>query len=396
VSGGTFAQSGEAKVQLDDLRKHGYEALYNLDYEEARRSFKEMVRLFPEHPAGPQCMAASLWLEELNRSRRLRASLYDDESIQKGTGTRADKRTVDQFRDWIRKAKLLSEARLRDNPKDPEALYFLGATEGLKAVFTASVERRFLAASRDAASASDRHREVLKLDPGFHDAELTIGMYDYVVGSLPLPLKMLATIGGVRGSKKRGLETLERVARDGHWARDIARVLLVDLYKRERRWNEAVNVSRDLSTRYPGNYLFQLQLADSLVLRSNSLRKENGTQAARESDESEAFRIFASLLNRRGSQPEPIPRDVIHFRFGENLLLAQEPERAAQEFLSVCNVSDVEADLATLARLRAAQAFDLAGKRREALNEYQAVLKGPNVSNAYEQARNGLRQPYRR
>jgi hypothetical protein len=383
-------------VQLDELRRKGYEALFNLDYEAARRSFKEMVRLLPDHPAGPQSMAASIWLEELNRSRRLRASLYDDDSLQKGTGQTADKRTVDEFREWTRKTRNLAEARLRNNPKDVEALYFLGASDGLKAVFAASVERRFMAASRDAASASDRHRDVLKLDPGFHDAELTIGMYEYVVGALPLPLRMLATIGGIRGSKKRGLETLERVARDGHWARDIARVLLIDLYKREKRWTDAVETARDLSSRYPGNYLFQLQLADSLIYRSNSLRKEGSADSAVNNDEREAFRIFEVLLNRHGNQGAKIPLDVIHFRFGENLLLARQPARAAQEFLAAYDVAEVDPDLATLARLRAGQSFDLAGKRREAMNEYLAVFKRPNVANAHEEARRGLRTPYRK
>ena len=82
------------------------------------------------------------------------------------------------------------------------------------------------------------------------DAELTIGLYNYILGALPLPLKMLARSFGVSGSKKRGMETLERVSREGHWARDVARVLLVDLYKREKRWDDAIQVSRELADHY--------------------------------------------------------------------------------------------------------------------------------------------------
>jgi outer membrane protein assembly factor BamD (BamD/ComL family) len=43
-----------ASAQLDALRRSGVEALYNLDYDKAQRDFKEIGRLYPNHPAGPQ------------------------------------------------------------------------------------------------------------------------------------------------------------------------------------------------------------------------------------------------------------------------------------------------------------------------------------------------------
>jgi tetratricopeptide (TPR) repeat protein len=381
------------RVSLDDLRSQGSEALYNLDYEGARRRFQEMLLLFPEHPAGPQSMATSLWLEELNRSRRLHATLYSAESQQKGTAEVPDAATVREFREWIRKAKQLSQALLHKDPRDVEALYFLGATAGLDAVFAASIERRFFAASRLASSAVDRHREVLKLDPQFHDASLSIGLYSYVLGSLPLPIRMLASIGGMRGSKKRGLEMLERVAREGRWARDVARVVLIDLYKREKRWSDALTLSRDLGSRYPRNYGFQLQTADTLVRRSAEQEKAKGGAAPQvlSPDEREAFGIFDGLINEK----DRFPLDVIHFRYGETLLIAKQSEKAAREFLSAARLADSDALLKSTARLRAAQSMDLAGKRQDALAEYRAILKGPNVGSVHEQARRGLREAYR-
>lgn len=391
-------QPGEVdRARLDDLRERGYEALYNLDYEGARRKFKEMAQLFPDHPVGPQCLAASLWLQELNRSRHLQASLYSAESFYAKTEGKADPRMVEQFREWTRTATQLAEARLRRNPDDVEALYFLGATEGLKAIFAAAVERRFIAALNDGSSAANRHRKVLKLDPNFRDAELTIGMHDYIVGSLPVPVKVLASVGGVRGSKKRGLETLERVARNGRWARDIARVLLIDLYKREKRWAEAVTLGRELAARYPRNYLFRLQTADALVARAVSPRQaKDASGSTTDADLQQAFGIFESLLHGRGSRDAAAPAraapDLIHFRYGEALLAAEQPVRAAQEFLAAAKLTGAEPELATMARLRAAQSLDLAGRRGEAVVEYRAVLNRPNINHAHEEARRGLRR----
>ncbi|MGH9907030.1 MAG: hypothetical protein ACRD8U_15785, partial [Pyrinomonadaceae bacterium] len=81
------------RSRLDAMRTEGYEALYNLDYGEARRLFKEMAQRFPDHPAGPQSLAATLWLEELNRSRHLQVSLYSTESLTTRTD-KVDPRTV--------------------------------------------------------------------------------------------------------------------------------------------------------------------------------------------------------------------------------------------------------------------------------------------------------------
>lgn len=387
--------AGAEGSRLDELRARGYEALYNLDYEDARRIFRVMSEAFPDHPAGPQCLAAALWLEELNRARHLQASLYSAESFAARADEKPDPRTVEQFRQLTRQAKSLAEARLRRDKRDVEALYFLGATEGLKAVFAAAAERRFMDALSDASEAAELHRQVLKLDPSYRDAELTIGMHNYILGSLPLPLKLLASVGGMRGSKKRGLEAVERVAREGRWARDVARLLLIDLYKREKRWAEAASVARELGARYPRNYLLQLQAADALVAQAATLRRaKNAPHAAGADPEREAFRIFDSLLRERAKRNAVT--DLVHFRYGEALLAAGQPDRAAREFLAPAERPTAPPDFATLARLRAAQSLDLAGKRADALAAYRAVLSRPNFQRSHEEARRGLRETYRR
>ncbi|HEX2270903.1 MAG TPA: hypothetical protein VHH35_15270, partial [Pyrinomonadaceae bacterium] len=60
----TAGQTDEKRARLDTLRAEGYEALYNLDYEGARKRFREMIQLAPDHPSGSQCFAASLWVEQ--------------------------------------------------------------------------------------------------------------------------------------------------------------------------------------------------------------------------------------------------------------------------------------------------------------------------------------------
>src|SRR3989442_11916884 len=168
------------RAKFETLRVSGSEALFNLDYETARKQFKEMAVAISNYPAGPQFLADTLWAETLYQTRRLQSSLYgSDDTFYSTSDDKADPRIVDQFRTLTRQARLLTEARLKQFPKDPEALYFMGAIAGLKASFEEAVDRRHFAALKDGSDAVDKHREVIKLDPSYRDAELTIGLYDY-------------------------------------------------------------------------------------------------------------------------------------------------------------------------------------------------------------------------
>jgi hypothetical protein len=67
--------SESERARFESLRKSGLEALYNIDYDKAYRDFKEIATLYPNHPGGPQLLAARLWIKTLYESRRLQSSL---------------------------------------------------------------------------------------------------------------------------------------------------------------------------------------------------------------------------------------------------------------------------------------------------------------------------------
>ncbi|MFN2515218.1 MAG: tetratricopeptide repeat protein [Pyrinomonadaceae bacterium] len=383
------------RPQFELLRRNGLEALYNLDYDKAQKDFKEIGRLYPNHPAAPQLLAARVWIKTLYESRRLQSSLFSSDSFYSSGDDKVDPKVVDEFRSLTREAKRRAEARLKLNSRDIEALDWLAVIQGLKASFEEAVERRHFAALRDGDDAVDYHRQVLKLDPTFIDAGLTVGLYEYVVGSLPLPIKVVAGLTGFRGSKKRGLQMLERVLKEGKWSRDDAKTLLIVLYTREKRFADALAHARDLSARYPRNYLFRLEAADALVSQAEVARKNKNTEAAIKA-EREAFATFEELLHDR-SVRDTVSRalDLVHFKYGEVLLTAGERERAAKEFLAATKVERAEPALVTMAHLYAARAFDLAGKRSDALAHYREVLTRTDIYAAHDEAKKGLRAPYK-
>ena len=383
------------RARFESLRRSGFEALYNIDYDKALRDFKEIAQLCPNHPGGPQLLAARLWIKTLYESRRLQSSLYSSESFYTNGDDKVDPKIVDEFRALTREAKRLAEAKLKQDPKNIEALDFLANTEGLKAAFEEAVERRHFAALRDGNDAVDRHREVLKLDPKYIDAQVTIGLYEYTVGSLPLPVKLLAGLTGFRGSKKKGLALLEQVAKEGQWRQDDAKTVLVLLYTREKRFADILPITRELSAKYPRNYLFRLETADALVAIAAVKRRNKDIDGALQA-EKEAFATFDELLRDRNVRDAAgRALDLIHFKYGEVLLTAGQNDRAAREFLTTTKLDHAEAGLVTMAHLYAARAFDVSGKRDEAVAEYKEVLARPNVYDAHDEARKGLKQAYK-
>lgn len=401
IGGVAIAQQPQATLSVADdaklnaLRSSGLEALYNLDYAKAEIEFKEIGRLYPTSPAGPQLLAARLWIKTLYESRRLQSSLYSSEGFYSSGDDKVDPKVIGEFRNLSREAKRRAELALKQNPNDVDALDWLAVIEGLKASFEEAVERRHFAALKDGNDAVDHHREVLKLDPTRIDANLTLGLYEYAVASLPLPVKIVVGVAGFRGSKRKGLQLVERVTKEGRWSRDDAKTLLIVLYTREKRYNDALAFARELMAKYPRNYLFRLEAADALVSQAEVERKNKNVEAAVKA-EREAFATFEELLHDR-SVRDTVSRalDLVHFKYGEVLLTAGEQDRAAKEFLAATKVERAEPSLVTMAHLYAARAFDLAGKRDDALSQYREVLTRPDIYAAHDEAKKGLREPFK-
>jgi hypothetical protein len=388
--------SDAERERFEQLRDEGSAALYNLDYAKARADFDELLRLFPQHPVGPQYLATALLVETLYNSRRLQSSLFSTDSpfYSKGEDS-ANPEVAKQFWALTGDAQRLALARRKQYPKDTEALYYLGNVAALKATFEETVERRHSAALSDGCDAVELHRQVVKLDPTYADARLTIGTYDYIVGSLPFPLKLMAGFFGAHGSKKRGLATIERVAKEGTGARDQAQTLLVVLYAREKRYGEAAEQARQLSAKYPRNYLYRMEAADALISQAAAAGKADPASAGGDAA-GEAFAIYEALLrDKEVAGAAARMKDLIHFKYGEALMKAGHTERAAAEFLAAARAEGAGEELATMAHLHAAQALDAGNKRAEAVAQYRLVLSRPDVYDAHDEARKGLREPYK-
>jgi tetratricopeptide (TPR) repeat protein len=367
------------------LRAEAIASMYNIDYTTARAKYEEIRKRLPYHPAGYLYLATVTWLEQLYKSRRLQTSLYRDRSSFYAGADKAKEETegdavdpeIDRtFRDLMAQAKTKALALVARNKDDVDALYFLGAVYGVMAGYEASTARKFFTALRNGSRSVDAHQKVLKLNPDYYDAYLSVGMYDYVVGNLPFAYKAIAAIAGHRGNPERGINRLQTVVEKDAATADGARVLLLAVYQNEKRYHDALEILDYLSAKYPRNYLVKLEKAYALV----SLKY---TQ--------DAYETFEELLKELAARQAA---DLIHYQFAEALVLNQDYKRAVEHFLAVPKCDGADANLATLAMLRSAQVYDLAGLRNEAMVQYKVVLTRPNVYDTREQARRGLKEPF--
>src|SRR5262249_20158529 len=207
ADGGNVAPvSAALPPELMELRRVGHEALYNIDSATAIEKFEEIRRRAPHHPAGDLYLATALWLGHLNKTRRLQSGLYGsgsnfyagaDKAKEGSEGDAVDPNVDRAFRERMTQAKTKALALVARNKNDVDALYFLGAYYGVMAGYEASVARKFFSAMRNGSRCVDAHEKVLRLKPDYYDAYLSIGVYDYIAGSLPFGYRVMASMVGV-------------------------------------------------------------------------------------------------------------------------------------------------------------------------------------------------------
>src|SRR5687767_6749689 len=165
-----------ANTSLADSRlaRAGFEALYNLDYDEALSNFTQLVRGHESEPAGHIYLATAYWMQELNQNNELELDRFANDSIF-GGGEKSEKagRNEPIIQKSIDRAIAITEARLKKQPKDQEALYYLGSAYGVMAGYQATVKKSGWKSFRNGSKSFKYHQELLKLNPKFYDAYMT-------------------------------------------------------------------------------------------------------------------------------------------------------------------------------------------------------------------------------
>ena len=370
-------------LNRDPLVREAYQHFYNLDYPGAVERFERFHAAHPGDPQPTTLLLEAVVFQELYRLDLLDTTFYANDGFLTGRhATAEDPKTRDRILGLADEAIHEADWRIGRNPNDIDALYARGWARALKCAYLSMVQRGYGAGFRLATKAKDDEVRVLQLDPEYVDAKLVVGVYEYVVGALPLPFKLLIGFAGITGSKSRGMEMLNDDGNRGVMTRVEARTVIALFLRREAKYREAIQVVRGLKSQYPHDFLFCLEEAN--------LRKDAGEGM----DAVAAYRDVIANSARSGYFPSA-QLELAYFGLGDALRGQRHFGEAAQAYEQAAWARSVGPELKIRSLLAAGECRDMNGERPLAVRDYQAAIDaGPTTSRA-DTARKRLHNPYR-
>jgi tetratricopeptide (TPR) repeat protein len=359
-----------------------YDRFYTLDYDGALSRFQKVERAHPDDPMAADYVLETVLFHELYNKDLLDTTLYAHDGFLTGKHQVVeDKAFSAHIEELSGKAIRLAEVRLRKNPKDVDALYARGWSKSLRATYMGLVQRSFISALRMALQARDDNDKVLEIDPDYVDAELIVGVHQYVVGSLPLAIKVVAGLAGIHGNKEKGLAMLRDDGEHGVTTSVEARTALALFLRREAKYDEAVEWNESLKRQYPHNFLFWLESAN--------LQKDAGNAQ-------QAIALYRALLDQsqHAGYFTNAHLQLAWYGLADTLRGQRDAAGAADAFERVAAQPTVSPDLKRRAQLGAGMEYDLLGKRTEAEAAYRDVLALGESEQASD-ARRYLKAPYK-
>src|SRR5213592_4747727 len=123
----------------------GFRSLYIQNFTEAREKFSSWDTQHPDEPFGEVAVAASYLFEEFYRQDVLSSDFFlDEKRFLHGIEGKPDAGRMTSFRQALGRARELARARMRQTPKDPEALFALAMASGMESDADAILEKKQL------------------------------------------------------------------------------------------------------------------------------------------------------------------------------------------------------------------------------------------------------------
>ena len=369
-------------LNRDPLVREAFDHFYQLDYAGAVERFERFHAAHPGDPQGTVLLLDAVLFQELYWLDLLDTTFYANDGFLTGRhATQEDPKARERILALADETIHEADWRLSKNQDDVDALYARGWARALKCTYIAMVERSYMTGFKLALGAKDDHERVLQLAPDYVDAKLVVGVYEYVVGALPVPFKLLIGFAGMTGSKTKGLEMLTDDGNRGAVTNIEARTTIALFLRREARYKEAILVVRTLKNEYPRDFLFSLEEAN--------LRKDAG-------EGMDAVTAYREILatNAKPGYYYSARMELTYFGLGDALRGQRHYGEAAQSYEQAAWTPNVGPELKIRSLLAAGECHDMNGERQLALRDYQgAIDAGPNTSRA-DTARKYLRTVY--
>jgi len=152
-----LAIGAPGKAELEATTRSGWDHFYSSEYDEALSDFEKVWEARPDDANALNHVLDALIYRELYRYNALDTRLYSKQGFINSKQVPIDSLTKQRIKDLTDQSLMLSDKRLRLDPKDVQALYSRGVTEGLRSSYEVIVEHAWFSALRNALAARLLH-----------------------------------------------------------------------------------------------------------------------------------------------------------------------------------------------------------------------------------------------
>jgi hypothetical protein len=351
---------GDAKA--DALIRHGLPLSYNLGYAAANKDWDELIRFYPDHPAGYVYKAALIWWQAV-----------DD---------RQNKGLENQFDSFTKTAVEKGTSWLQRKPRDKIALAYLASAYGNATRFDATVTRSYFSALRNGQKG---HKYVVMahdIDNNFYDTYIGLGSYNYFTGALPAVIKPFAWLLGARGDKDEGIRQLLLASQKGEYARTEAKVVLLSVYFSEKRWEDYEHLLESLMTESPFNHVYYMWASNYFIM----LRKWD-----------EGITVLKKVEKLIATNQDEYAAGALawlNYNLARNYFAKQDLTHALDALNRAEQADSKSPVLMGQLYLLKGNTLDLSGRRDEAIAAYQKALEFPDIEESQAKSRHYLKSGY--
>lgn len=369
-------------INLTPLVREAREHFYNLDYDGALSRFETVLKNNPQNPMAVDYVLTTVIFRELYHQDLLDTTYYAHDSfLSSKRDVPVPEATRQRIEDLTDRAIDLCDKQIDANPNDKNAYFARGYAHGMHAAFITLVDHSFISAAHQGLNARNDSEHALKIDPGYADAKMAVGIQQFAVASLPRILRIMVGIAGVNGNKEKGLQLLREAAAQGVVTPIESRTALSLFLRHEGRYPEALTVERGLAQEFPHDYLFRLEVAN--------ITKDGGNGPAAIA----AYKAILADAQKPGYFYEP-RLHMTYFGLADTQRGQNDIADAAKNYLEAAAQPTCSDWLRRRAQLNAGEMFDLLHNRAEAIKQYQQASAGGGDQSQADAAQKYLKNPY--
>ena len=365
-------QSGEMDLQI----KRGINLIYNMEFDNAERTFDSVIASNPEHPAGYFYSASVIFWRAV---------------------TNPDNTTYDAlYRARLQQAINKADGLLAKNERDIAGIFYKGGALGMRArIFAIRPNWRdaldmLLGDAKEGIKYLNMMESIIPSNP---DVLFGRGLYNYYVEAVKDDNPVLAPVIGIfaTGNKRVGLQMLEISAQKAVYAKTEAQYELMKVYYTYEKNHVRANAyAQYLTNKFPNNvqflhYLGFTQVALGLTDKYDSTyrvvlaraREKRPGYTIRQAREAMFYLGQAALFKGRLDS-------ALYYLYNSNLLSRK-----------IMGDGDLNSWI-TRSELMMGQAYDLKGDRKRAIEMYNRVLDMDDLGNSHASAEKYVVTPYKR